>query len=145
MIIFTVIFKLLFILFFVLYAMKTSYMIDDIVGFVGGDADLTSLLRSISSTMQDGGNLIIRINKLKDGSSFSREHNDTVVTESIEKIGMRRFKRAFTSHGAITLRHEDNINSFDSSDLHDCARNASFRPTREIGLDPSIWCCYEKI
>jgi len=35
MIIFTVIFKLLFILFFVLYAMKTSYMIDDIVGFVG--------------------------------------------------------------------------------------------------------------
>lgn len=122
-----------------------TVILDDMIKFVGGDADLTSLLRSISSTMREGGNLLMRITPLKDGDSWSREHNDTVVAESIEKMGLRKFKRAFTSHGAISLRHEEMINSFSASDLHDCARNASFRPTRELGLDPSSWCCYEKI
>lgn len=120
-------------------------ILDDIVPFVGADKELTALLRAISSTMKDGANLIVRIAKLEDGKSWSREHNDTVVTEAIDKIGMRRFKRSFTSHGAVTLRHEDSVYSFDAADIHDCARNASFRPTRELGLDPSIWCCYEKI
>jgi len=120
-------------------------ILDDVVPFVGADAELTALLRSVASTMKDGGNVIIRIANLENNKSWSREHNDTVVTESIEKVGMRRFKRSFTSHGEVSLRHEETIYSFDASDLHDCARNASFRPTRELGLDPSIWCCYEKI
>ena len=120
-------------------------ILDDIVPFIGGDIDLTLLLRSVSSTMKSGGNLIIRIAKLEDKKSWNKEYNDTVVTESIEKVGLRRYKRAFTSHGTIKLRHEETLNSFDLSDLHDCSRNAGFRPTRELGLDSSVWCCYEKI
>lgn len=120
-------------------------ILDDILPFVGKDADVTNLLKLVHSTMKDDGNLILRIAQFKDDDSWSREHNDTVVTEAIDKVGMRRFKRSFTSHGNISLRHEEDIFAFDVSDLHDCARNASFRPTRELGLDPSIWCCYEKV
>ena len=77
--------------------------------------------------------------------SWNKEYNETVVTESFEKSSLRRFDRVITAHGAVNTRYTETLNSFSVSDLHSCAREAHFRPTREIGLDPSEWCCYEKV
>jgi hypothetical protein len=120
-------------------------ILEDIVPSVGGDVELTKLLRSISSTMTDGAFLVIRTADMKKNEAWNKEYNDNVVTESFEKKALRKYQRTITSHGSVNVRHTEVLNSFANSDLHSCAREANFRPTREMGLDPSIWCCYEKV
>ena len=121
-----------------------NVILDDILMFVGGDLQLMSLLRAIYLSMAEESKLIIRIPQLKK-SSWNREYNATVVTESVEKTSVRKFTRALTSHGEIELRHTEDMYNFAIGDIHESARAAKFRPTRDMGLDPSVWCCYDKV
>ena len=120
-------------------------ILDDIVSSICGDADLIPLLRSIASTMVIGGYLIIHVVDMAKNGGWSKEFNNSVVTESFEKTSLRKYARTITSHGAVTTRHVNTMYSFAVSDLHECARQACFRPNREMGLDPSEWCCYERV
>jgi len=120
-------------------------ILEDIVPAIGGDEELIKLLRSMSAAMIKNGLLIIRVADMAKNGSWNKEYNDTVVTESFEKSSLRRYDRTITAHGAVNMRHTEVLGSFAVSDLHSCAREAHFRPTRETGLDPSMWCCYEKV
>jgi len=120
-------------------------ILEDIVPTIGGDEELIQMLRSISSSMVTGGLLIIRTADIVKNGSWNKEHNETVVTESFEKTSLRKYTRTITAHGAVNIRYSETLNSFSTSDLHSCAREAHFRPTREMGLDSSEWCCYEKV
>jgi len=120
-------------------------ILEDIIPAVGGDEQLIKMLRSISAAMVLNGLLIIRVAEMADNKSWNKEYNDTVVTESFEKTSLRRYDRVITAHGAVNMRHKETLNAFSISDIHSCAREAHFRPTRETGLDPSSWCCYEKV
>ena len=122
-----------------------TVILEDIVPAIGGDAQLIQMLRSVSSAMEVGGFLIIRTADMVKNNSWNKEHNDTVVTESFEKTSLRKYTRTITAHGTVNIRHSEVLNSFSASDLHSCAREAHFRPTREMGLDPLEWCCYEKV
>jgi len=122
-----------------------TVILEDIISAIGGDGELIQLLRSISSAMDVGGLLIIRTADMVNRKSWNKEHNDTVVTESFEKTSLRKYTRTITAHGTVNIRHSEILNSFSASDLHSCAREAHFRPTRELGLDPLEWCCYEKV
>jgi hypothetical protein len=122
-----------------------SYVIlDDIIPYVGGDMQLTALLKAIHLATAEDAKLIIRIPNLKT-KSWNKEYNKTVVTESISKVSIRKFQKTITSHGEVQLRHADDIYNFAIGDIHDCARNSKFRPTRDLGLDPSAWCCYDRV
>jgi len=122
-----------------------TVILEDIIPAIGGDVELIKMLRSISSAMEVGGFLIIRTADMVNNNSWNKEHNDTVVTESFEKTSLRKYTRTITAHGTVNIRHSEILNSFSASDLHSCAREAHFRPTREMGLDPLEWCCYEKV
>jgi len=119
-------------------------ILDDVVQFVEGDMQLIALLKAIYLTMQDKSKLIVRIPKLAK-QAWNREYNSTVVTESIEKQSVRKYTRTITSHGEIELRSSETLYDFAAGDLHESARAANFRPTRDLGLDPSLWCCYDKV
>jgi hypothetical protein len=119
-------------------------ILDDILPAVGGDEQVTQLMRSISGAMDVGGYLIIRLPELKE-DSWSKEFNNTVVTESLKKKSMRRFERTITAHGEIDVRFTEDVHNFSAADLHACARDAHFRPNRDMGMDSSIWCCYQKV
>ena len=122
-----------------------TVILEDIISVIGGDAELIQMLRSISSAMDIGGFLIIRTADMVNKKSWNKEHNDTVVTESFEKTTLRKYTRTITAHGTVNIRHSEILNSFSAADLHSCAREAHLRPTREMGLDPLEWCCYEKV
>jgi hypothetical protein len=122
-----------------------SYVIlDDIVPYVGGDLQLTTLLKAIYLATAEDAKLVIRLPNIE-SKSWNKEYNKTVVTESISKVSIRKFQKTITSHGEIQLRHADDIYNFSAGDIHDCARNSNFRPTRDLGLDPSVWCCYDRV
>lgn len=121
-----------------------NVILDDILMFIGGDLQLVALLRAVYYAMADEAKLILRVPKLSK-SSWNREYNSTVVTEAIEKRSLRKYERIITSHGEIELRHVEEIFDFAIGDLHESARSANFRPTRDMGLDPSVWCCYDKV
>lgn len=119
-------------------------ILDDIVPYIGDDIEMVKLFNAIHLTTCENAKLIVRLPKIKE-SSWNREYNKVVITESIKKENIRKFTRTITSHGDLELRHSEKIYNFSDGDIHDNAREASFRPTRDIGLNSAVWCCYDRV